>query len=169
MSDGQGHLIDFFHNWVSYIVNFDDRYGVGTRSGSAGQYPYEVSYKDDYSAIVEITVYNQSADRVISYALYEAFPKEVYNVNLNWKFSGEIATFDVLMTFRNFTTSKFTDFSDSSIQGLSIFQTIVKAATIAQTVSSVLKKPQSVSDTVNLVTTAGTLYNQSGLSSFFKK
>lgn len=167
MSDGKGHLINFFHDWVSYIVNFDDRYGMSTRSGVAGQFPYEVSYKDDYSAIIEITVYNQSADRIVSYALYEAFPKEVYNVNLSWRYTGEVAAFDVLMSFRNFTTNRFTEISDSSIQGLSLFQKIIKGATLAQTVSSVLKKPQSISDVVNIVGTAGTVYQN--LDSFFKK
>ena len=159
ISDGRGEIVSFFDRWMNHIVNYDDSRGINTAGKTKNSYqrPYEHSYKDDYSATVEIIVYSPRAERIFVYTLYEVFPKSIYNIDLNWAFTNEVATLDVLMTYRNFKLLGFNQewSQDSGIDGLSPFQKLVKGATMVQTLASVIKKPQSIGDVLNLASAGG--------------
>lgn len=158
ISDGGGEVIGFFDRWVNFIVNADETSGMYLPNNKSGAMPYQVSYKDDYSAIMEIIVYNETMGRIVVYELSEVFPKSIYNVPLSWRFTGEVATLDTLMTYRQFKVKTFKpdeEIGTGDARGLNLFQKIIKGATLAQTVMSVVKKPQSITDVANLAGTAG--------------
>lgn len=81
----------FFENWMQYIVNYGDFNNYAAIQGN--QLPYEISYKNEYTATIEIKVYPSglSSDGITNdnssvkiYRLYNAYPVNMGNVSLNW-------------------------------------------------------------------------------------
>lgn len=81
----------FFENWMQFIVNYGDFNNYSAIQ--ANQLPYEMSYKNEYAATIEIKVYpgglssdgrTNDSSEVKIYRLYNAYPVNMGNVNLNW-------------------------------------------------------------------------------------
>lgn len=88
--DGDLNIRTFFENWMQYIVNYNDNTAYGTISYD--QLPYEIAYKNEYAGSIEIRVYAKGMLKTgddgemptAIYTLYNAYPVNMGNVNLNW-------------------------------------------------------------------------------------
>lgn len=98
---------EFFENWMQYIVNYGDwnhsniTVGTNVEDGTnfedfnyypinGNQYPYEISYKREYVASIIIKVYpdglkvGDDYEPSKIYTLYNAYPVNMGNTDLNW-------------------------------------------------------------------------------------
>jgi hypothetical protein len=157
LADGNGEIMKMFHNWIKYIVNYDSRRNGPTGFNEAE--PYEVAYKDNYSATIEITVFNESADKIITYTLNEVYPLFLGEVGMSWADNDSIMKIPVTFTYRDWQTDSMStaNLSKGVSNNLTLLQKILKVGTAVQAISS-LKKPQSVGDTINIVNNANILF-----------
>jgi len=165
LADGKGEILKLFQDWMKYIVNYDSsKNGI---TGSNGAEPYEVAYKDEYSATINVIIYDESANKIVTYTLNEAFPIFLGDIQLSWSDNDSIMRVPVTFTFRDWQTDSM---SIANIAGssagatLSTLQKIIKTGTIIQTLAT-LKKPQGIGDAINLVNNASII--SSGLKDLF--
>lgn len=101
LSDGDGEIWSFFQQWIRMIVNYDMRNGIDppTKNGVLpGQNPWELAYKYEYVSDVEVIVFNEQGNDVLTVVLREAYPTFVGDVQLNWGDTNNIARIPVTMT-----------------------------------------------------------------------
>jgi hypothetical protein len=157
LADGNGELLKMFHNWMKYIVNYDSRRNGPTGFNEAE--PYEVAYKDNYAASMEITVFNESADKIITYTINEVYPLFLGEISLSWADNDSIMKVPVTFTYRDWQTDSMStaNLSAGVSNNLTLLQKILKVGSAVQAVSA-LKKPQSIGDTINIVNNANILF-----------
>jgi hypothetical protein len=92
-------ILEFFENWMQYIVNFDSPSAYSSIAG--GQLPYEMAYKEEYAGTVDIRVWPNGlqtpdgSDEPVVYKLINAFPINMGSVGLNWNNTDKLMTFSV--------------------------------------------------------------------------
>lgn len=151
--DGRGENRKFFNNWVNSITNFHAPNGMTSSPGLTTLKPYQVSYKSEYVVDMSITVYDESADKILIYTFRDAFPVAVSGHGLTWDSQNQLMTVGVTFAYTDWSSNSIraTTINEANgIPGLSLFQKIVKLGTIAQTVST-FKTPRSVGDVINVV------------------
>jgi hypothetical protein len=158
IGDAKGNIMSFFHNWLNYIVPFNE---VVSNSDDF----FKVEYKDTYTCTIEITVYNAQSDKVLIYKIYDAFPSTLSQISMSWGNAADMMTISTEFYYKTWSSERLridsiTDQSNS----LSTIQKLIKAGTIVQTVSS-LRKPQSIADIINIVNNANLV--TSGISGAF--
>lgn len=158
IGDGAGHVMSLFHQWLMSVVE----YQTNTDGGPPGTDFYKVGYRDDYTCTMEISVYNTLSDKILFYRLTDAFPYRVSQVPLNWASQNDFMTIGVNFFYKSWVSQRLAS-TEGETTGLSFVQKLIKAGTIAQTIST-LKKPQSVGDAINLVNNANII--SSGLGGF---
>jgi hypothetical protein len=90
--DADMKSVNFFQNWLQFIVNYSA--GNNFQAVNGNQLPYEVSYINEYAGTVEINVYpsgmqgNPGEDgtntKFQQYRLIKAFPVNMGNIQLRW-------------------------------------------------------------------------------------
>lgn len=155
--DGRGMIHTFFQEWINSIVNFDLRNGYEAFSQRTGMSPFEVNYKEDYSTQIQVVAYNDTQNNIIEVEMFEAFPINIDDIQLNWGSNDEIMKINVRFAYTYYvsksTAPQILSGSPTSILGL-----LQKGASIAQTISTI-KKPQSIGDFVNVVNNANVIKN----------
>lgn len=153
LADGHGEILKMFHNWFKYIVNFDSSRNGET--GFNGAEPYEVGYKDQYAATMEITSFNEEGDKIITYKLNEVFPLFLGEIALNWGDSDSIMRIPVTFTFRDWQSDSMsiTAVKPGTSNNLTMAQKILKVGSIVQAVSTI-RSPRNVADVIGIVNNA---------------
>lgn len=157
IGDAKGNIMSFFHNWINYIVPYN-----GTKAYDSY---HKLEYKDNFSATIEITVFNQQSDQVLIYTLLDTFPFVVNQIPMSWAEQNSMMTISIGFSYNSWHSNRIliNDLTDQS-GSLSFIQKVIKAGSIVQTLSA-LKKPQSIGDTINLVNNANII--GSNLTGFF--
>ena len=88
----------FFDGWLSGIMG---SVAPGTGSTSGERTMYTVSYYQDYISQVEIIPLDRQGGVASIIVLHEAYPTNIGPVELAWGDSGEVATFTVTWSFRD--------------------------------------------------------------------
>lgn len=151
--DGRGENRKFFNNWMNSITNFHAPNGMVTSPGLTKLKPYQVSYKKEYAVELSLTVYDESADKILIYTFRDAFPTSVSGHGLSWDSQNQLMMVTVQFSYTDWNSNSIratTINETNGIPGLSLFQKIVKLGTIAQTVST-FKTPRSIGDVINVV------------------
>jgi hypothetical protein len=164
LGDGRGSIMKFFHRWMNHIINFNSRFAINSSYNIlSNASPYEINYRQDYLGDVTIVIYNESADTIVTTTLREAYPIAMGSIPLNWNDIDQLMRIPVTFTYRDWysNSESVSNVSDSSIQGLSLIQQIVKTGTAVQTLLAI-KKPQSVGDIINIVNNGAILTNALG-------
>lgn len=164
LADGNGEILKMFHNWMRYIVNFDSRKNGPTGLNNAD--PYEVGYKDDYAAQIEITVFSEAADKIITYTLNDVFPIFLGEIALSWADTDSIMRVPVTFSYRDWQSDAMsvTALRPGVGNNLTLLQKILKVGTAVQAISA-MRRPRSVADVVNVVNNANILSR--GVSGIF--
>lgn len=160
IGDGAGAVISLFHRWLMSIVEFQ----TNSDGAPPGTDFYKVGYRDEYTCTLEISVYNTLSDKILFYRLADAFPFRLSQVPLQWSNTNDFMTFNVSFYYKSWLSEQLAP-SEGVTTGLSFVQKLIKAGTIAQTLST-LKKPQGVADAINLVNNANIV--ATGLGGIFK-
>jgi hypothetical protein len=156
LADGNGEILKMFHNWMKFIVNFDSsRNGV---TGFSQAEPYEVGYKDQYAASMEITVYSEAADKIITYKINDVFPMFLGDIAMGWGDNDSIMRIPITFSYRDWITNSMdrTSLKPGVSNNLTLLQKILKVGTVVQTVSS-MRSPNSVGDAIGVLNNANIL------------
>jgi len=138
----------------------DENTGLPTQT-SKGPEPYLVEYRDNISFNIEVYVYNENSDKIITYRFRDCFVRMVGSVGLSWEQDNTLIKTSVGFAFTDFSVNVADGSSGEGVTSLSSLQSILKLGTIAQTISAI-KKPRSVGDAINILNNATVIRN--GLS-----
>jgi hypothetical protein len=161
LCDSNYSIMEFFHEWLSYIVQ-DERREYNNRSFR------EIGYKEDYQTTLAIKCYdvygtpsntpttNDQVDK-ITYMLYNAYPTQVGAVQVGWELNDQILKIPVEFTFDSMATYKYGGDLGSSVptSSIGLFTRIAQLGSIAGVINSI-KRPRNLQDLVNLGTTIRT-------------
>jgi len=99
--DSNSNLLLYFQRWMKLISNYDTFQGItGTNTGVVNNHlPYELSYKDDYTTTLAITVHKDSGEKSIKINCQHAFPISIGEIPLSWNDSVTLLRVPVVMTY----------------------------------------------------------------------
>ena len=98
-ADSGGAIWTFWQQWIKLVMNYDFRNGIRGRTGAADMEPYELNYRDQYVADVEINVYDNAGKLSMTTMLREAYPVFVGDIPLNWGDQSNLMRIPVTLTF----------------------------------------------------------------------
>lgn len=103
--DDLGTHVKFFNAWMDFITNFASKGGGNmAQKNNLGYFPYDVSYKDDYSNLqMNITVFDRSQQQVLVYELYDVFPTSVNATDVSWGDVDQLMRLYVRFAYTDFT------------------------------------------------------------------
>lgn len=95
----------FFNEWMNLITNFSSKGGGNMiKKNNLGYFPYDVSYKDDYSNLqMNITVFDRSQQQVLVYELYDVFPTSINATDVSWGDTDQLMRLYVRFAYTDFT------------------------------------------------------------------
>lgn len=100
--DGFGEIWQFWYNWIRAIFEFSGN--DSARVGSANRLPaYTTEYKDNYSTIMQIVVYDTFGNTIQRINLHEAFPSAMREVPLAWNDTQNLMRLAISISFSEFT------------------------------------------------------------------
>jgi hypothetical protein len=115
ISDSRGDLWQFWYEWLREVYGFtsdDSVLGLVSNLANAfgfslpfgiGSQQYGAGYKDDYAAFIQIYIYNNVGEVVQTINLYDAFPTNMNEVQLNWGDSGQALRLGISLSFKEYT------------------------------------------------------------------
>jgi hypothetical protein len=101
-------LWDFWYNWINAIFKFNGQEPNGnnlfTGADAPGRIPqYNLKYKEDYSTIMMIVLYNDLGETVKTINLYDAFPSSIREIPLAWNDNQNLMRLSVSITYSQFS------------------------------------------------------------------
>jgi hypothetical protein len=100
ISDGRAAIWTFFQQWIKLIYNYDLSAGLLKTNGvTTGMNAMDLSYKTDYAVNVELFVFSETGNQLVSIILREAYPTSLGDVQLNWGDTNSIVKIPVAFTF----------------------------------------------------------------------
>ena len=88
LCDGKAEIWQYWYNWCNAIFEFNGADNSGF--GQVQRIPtYLAEYKENYSTLMQIVIYDTTGKTVQRINLYEAFPTALREMNLAW---GELDT-----------------------------------------------------------------------------
>lgn len=104
MLDSDHMVLRFFHQWMQSVINYD--YSGGPFSQIDNQLPFEVGYKDDFSATITIKHFTtDDPSSYYEYTLYDAFPTQISGVDVAWADNDSYATATVNFSYSSFSVA----------------------------------------------------------------
>jgi hypothetical protein len=104
LMDRYGTQYNFWYAWFNYIFGVSGEETLsniyGTYKVGQGRSFYTAEYKDNYSATVTITVYDNEGNPSIVATLLKAYPLSVNDVALSWTDDNNLVKVSVNLTFR---------------------------------------------------------------------
>jgi hypothetical protein len=152
--DSYHQVLSFFHSWSQSIVNYGT--AGGPFSEVDGKLPFEIGYKDEYSA--RITIRHYSVDYTTSGKFYEvildnAFPIQMGDVDLAWENNDQFTVLPVSFQYDRiqFSGERVGTPSARNSRGNGVLQLINSIGSIEQLIGQRII-PTSVQDAVNRFT-----------------
>ena len=96
--DRNGAAYKFWYSWINYIFAAN-----GKESNSAvtnNRMYYTTQYKDNYSSIITITIYDPTGKPSIICDLYKAFPTSLNDISLGWSDNNNVLKLTTQISFR---------------------------------------------------------------------
>jgi hypothetical protein len=83
LMDHYGEIWQYWYNWLNLIFGFN---GLESANGpTSNSFPnYQAEYKDNYSTVMQIIVYDHFGNSIQKINLYEAFPVAMREMPLSW-------------------------------------------------------------------------------------
>lgn len=156
MVDADFNIKKLFHAWNQSIYNHGN--GGSVLAGVDGRKIYEMNYKDDYSAAIDVVVYSYNSEEIVyNYRFNGAFPVSVGNPTLAWENSAQVMTMPVNFAYDSITMDGANIGSLTGLgSGNGFLGFINSINNIGQAINQ-LSVPQNVTDLLNQVNTVGTI------------
>lgn len=103
----QKFVADFFEEWTLGIADYsrlksmDYEAKISDGVLVSGRRPYFVNYKSNYTTTILINVYDETAERIKTVELTEAFPVGISPIQLSWDDQNRIAKMVVKFHYRD--------------------------------------------------------------------
>lgn len=103
----QKFVADFFEEWTLGIVDYSRVRSMDYVSKISdgvlvsNRRPYFANYKSNYTTTVLINVFDETAERIKTVELTEAFPTSISAIDLNWNDRDKLAKLVVRMHYRD--------------------------------------------------------------------
>jgi len=103
--DKNTDLWDFWYNWINAIFKFNGQESNGNNLiTTGGRIPqYNLKYKEEYSTIMMIVIYNDLGETVKTINLYDAFPSSIREIPLAWNDNQNLMRLAVSITYSQFS------------------------------------------------------------------
>ena len=149
----------FFTRWINNVINFNDT-AIATKTSDDAFYN-EVQYKSEYATTVNVYVYDPAGNNFLEVRLVDAFPVELGQVNLSWGNYNTLAVVPVRLSYTNWTSNytPVAQVSASALRNLTLSSALLRAGTLVQGASTLLRRPGNIADVFNLVNNASLLRN----------
>lgn len=153
MVDSNFGVMKLFHRWTQSIVNYDT--SGGQFAGVNNTLPFEMGYKNDYSATMQVAVYSQNTQEVeYVYEFSGLYPINVGGIETSWESTGDVMTLPVGFSYDELkvsgsTRGKVLSDRPGSFTGnlLGWFSSINTTVNMIQSI----KRPTSIQDALNQV------------------
>jgi hypothetical protein len=100
--DGYGEIWQFWHNWIRSIFEFSGN--DSSRVGAANRLPtYLVEYKENYSTMMQIVVYDTFGNAIQRINLHNAFPSSMRDIQLSWNDTGNLMRLAISISYTEYT------------------------------------------------------------------
>lgn len=96
---------NFFTKWAQSVINFGGSKSSNAPNTVDGAQMFDVAYKDDYAATVQIYVYSNTSEVLMEYTFYNAFPVALGDIDLSWDFTNEIMTMPVTINYEYWSSN----------------------------------------------------------------
>lgn len=108
MIDSNMDVMKFFHRWQQKIFNYNSEQGpLGSNNN---QMVYEMSYKSEYTATIQVDVYtSHTPNAKYTYKFFDAWPSVVSNPELAWDNSADIMTSSIQFRYERMTNEGLVD------------------------------------------------------------
>lgn len=102
LCDGYGDIWQFWYNWLRAINEFSGT--DSSRVGYANRIPrYTNEYKENYSTIMQLIIYDQFGNVIERINMYEAFPTAIRETQLSWADTQDLMRLSIAITYSSFT------------------------------------------------------------------
>lgn len=114
--DRDGEAYCFWYAWLNYIFaavgketprGVVDQLSQGTGANNFRDF-YTTQYKDNYSAIIDIWVFDAFSQLALTYKLYDAYPVAINDSPLAWEEQNNLLKVTVKVTFREWALNEGT-------------------------------------------------------------
>jgi len=148
MVDGQGDIMSFFQNWMNSIVNIDTSKAnaVGANGGVFGT----IAYRDTYICDIKITMYDQRANKMITWTGRECWPFVLGDLTLSWNDNDNLARLNVSFQYRSWDTESF-EIPEGKNGADGILTRLIRLGTAGISMKASARKPRNVGDVINIV------------------
>lgn len=98
--DHYSEIWQYWYNWSNLVFGFN---GFESANGpTVNSFPsYQAEYKDNYSTVVQIVIYDHFGNAIQKVNLYEAFPVSIREVPLAWG-DGNLMRLNVTLTYTSY-------------------------------------------------------------------
>jgi hypothetical protein len=96
--DKNADLWDFWYTWLNSIFQYSP-----TETPNYRHPAYTLNYKDDYSALLQLIVYDNYGEIAKKINFYEAFPLSIREIPLDWKSQNELMELSITMAYKELT------------------------------------------------------------------
>ena len=98
--DHYSEIWQYWYNWTNLVFGFNGTEGVF--GPTVNSFPsYQAEYKDEYSTVVQIVIYDHFGNSIQKINLYEAFPTAIRDVPLAWG-DANLMRLNVSLTYTNY-------------------------------------------------------------------
>lgn len=94
--DEYGEIWQYWNSWIRSIFEFSGQSKNGNQLPS-----YKVDYKENYSAVIQIVMFDHYGNDVQKINLFEAFPTSIREVPLNWA-DNQLVKLNISMAFTEY-------------------------------------------------------------------
>jgi hypothetical protein len=166
MLDSDHKVLSFFHEWMQRIVNYD--VSAGNLSSVDNQFPYEINYKKEYTASMEIRFFSSdNPDNFYICTLNDVFPTQIGSLSLSWAENDQVATLPVNFSYSSMRmqAARVGTPTERLSRGTGYLQQMTSIGGLGQSIVQRIL-PTSVQDAINRFTTVSNTFDR--LKSLFK-
>jgi hypothetical protein len=164
MMDSQHKVLNFFHQWMQKVVNYDISRGMFSEVN--GQLPYEMGYRNDYVSTITLALYSNDTNNFYEYTLLNAFPTQISPIDVAWDDNDSYSTMTVNFAYSGMTVTGAVEGSPSTrvARGNGLLEFINSVGATSQLINQG-SLPRSVQDAIDSFTSVKNAFNT--ISSIF--
>lgn len=161
MVDSNFAVLKFFNRWIQSMVNYDKTNSLGEVNGAL---PFELGYKEDYTATIEVIVYSVNDEKITyTYRMENAYPVSTGNITTAWENSAEIMTLPVTFSYDTIKVDgQAVGIISDLVRGTGLVQFLSSLDSVTQAID-MIKRPRNIQDIVNATEGVRTIRNVMGI------
>jgi len=148
-----------FMNYNDFAIDsFKTDPSIGTESENTGlptvasvpaPEPYQMEYKDNIKFDIEVYLYNENSDKIITYKFKDCFVRMVGSIGLSWESNDTLIKYSVGFAYTDFSVNVVDANSGEGITSLSSIQRNLSFNTLSQTLSAIKNPVNTLTSFVN--------------------